>query len=93
MVRKIGALRRYQPLHEGLPAMTALVVLREKVIRPRLAAGTRPDENFRAGMRGLFIELGVVKIDNLFFIPSDKRLVESRTRAVTIRQEDSFRTT
>ena len=38
MVRKIGASRRYEPLHEGLRAMTALVVLREKVIRPLLAA-------------------------------------------------------
>jgi hypothetical protein len=54
-VRKIGASRRYEPLHQGLRALTALVVLREKVIRPLLAASTR-------------------KIDNLFFIPSDKRL-------------------
>lgn len=74
MVRKIGASRRYEPLHEGLRAMTALVVLREKVIRPLLAASTRPEphakrsnpasidqhyENLRASMRGLFIELGV----------------------------------
>jgi hypothetical protein len=74
MVRKIGASRRYEPLHEGLRALTALVVLREKVIRPLLAASTRPQthsklsnptpidqhyENLRAGMRGLFIELGV----------------------------------
>jgi hypothetical protein len=29
MVRKIGASRRYEPLHEGLRALTALVVLRE----------------------------------------------------------------
>jgi hypothetical protein len=55
-------------------ALTALVVLREKVIRPLLAAGTRPQlysklsnptpidqhyENLRAGMHGLFIKLGV----------------------------------
>jgi hypothetical protein len=74
MVRKIGASRRYEPLHQGLRALTALVVLREKVIRPLLAASTRPQpqsklpnptpidqhyENLRAGMRGLFIELGV----------------------------------
>jgi hypothetical protein len=54
--------------------LTALVVLREKVIRPLLAASTRPEphsklsnptpidqlyENLRAGMRGLFTELGV----------------------------------
>ena len=57
-----------------LRALTALVVLREKVIRPLLAASTRPEphsklsnptpidqhyENLRAGMRGLFTELGV----------------------------------
>ena len=74
MVRKIGASRRYETLHEGLRALTALVVLREKLIRPLLAASTRPEphsklsnptpidqhyENLRAGMRGLFIELGV----------------------------------
>ena len=50
------------------------MVLREKVIRPLLAAGARPQlysklsnptpidqhyENLRAGMHGLFIELGV----------------------------------
>ena len=74
MVRKIGASRRYEPLHEGLRALTALVVLREKIIRPLLAASTRPHprfqlanptpidehyESLRAGMRSLFIELGV----------------------------------
>src|SRR5260370_12134156 len=42
MVRKIGASRRYEPLHQGLRAMTALVVLREKLIRPLLAATPRP---------------------------------------------------
>jgi hypothetical protein len=42
MMRKIGASRRYQPLHQGLRALTALVVLCEKVIRPLLAASTRP---------------------------------------------------
>ena len=74
MVLKIGASRRYEPLPEGLRAMTALVVLREKVIRPLLAASTRPEpqsklsnptpidqhyENLRASMRSLFTELGV----------------------------------
>ena len=74
MVLKIGASRRYEPPPEGLRALTALVVLREKVIRPLLAASTRPEahsklsnptpidqhyENLRAGMRGLFTELGV----------------------------------
>jgi hypothetical protein len=74
MVQKIGASRRYETLHEGLRALTALEVLREKLIRPLLAASTRPQphaklsnptlidqhyENLRAGMRGLFNELGV----------------------------------
>ena len=74
MVRKIGVSRRYESLPDGLRAMTALVVLREKVIRPLLAASTRPEphsklsnptpidqhyENLRAGMHRLFIELGV----------------------------------
>ena len=74
MVHKIGASRRYEPLHQGLRALAALVVLREKVIRPLLAASPRPQphpklshptpidrhyENLRVGMHGLFIELGV----------------------------------
>jgi len=74
MVRKIGASRRYEPLHQGLRAMTALVLLQEKVIRPLLAASIRPQlhptlshatpidqhyENLRVGMHGLFIQLGV----------------------------------
>jgi len=74
MVRKIGASCRYEPLHQGLRALTALVVLRENVIRPLLAASTRPQphsklsnptpidqhyENLRLSMHGLIIELGV----------------------------------
>jgi len=74
MVQKIGASHRYQPLHQGLRAITALVVLREKVIRPLLAASIRPKadsklsnptpidqhyENLRVGMHNLFTELGV----------------------------------
>jgi hypothetical protein len=74
MVQKIGASRRYEALHEGLRALTALVVLREHVIRPLLAASTRPKtdsrlvnptridqhyENLRLGMHQLFTELGV----------------------------------
>ena len=73
-MRKIGASRRYETLHEGLRALTALVVLREKPIRPLLATSTRPEphsklsnpmpldqhyETLRAGMRGFLIELGV----------------------------------
>ena len=75
MVRKIGTSRRYEPEPAGLRAMTALVVLREKVIRPLLAARQRPEsqikpnhptpvdhhyENLRGGMRDLFTALGMV---------------------------------
>jgi hypothetical protein len=74
MVRKIGSSRRYEPVPEGLRAMTALVVLREKVIRPVLAASSqlaspsklnsptpvdRHYEILRADMRGLFTALGI----------------------------------
>jgi hypothetical protein len=75
MMRKIGSSRRYETDADGLRAMTALVVLREKVIKPLLAASQRPDsqtklnhptpldhryEHFRVGMRGLFTALGMV---------------------------------
>jgi hypothetical protein len=43
MVRKIGTSRRYEAEPAGLRAITALVVLREKVIRPLLAASQQPD--------------------------------------------------
>jgi hypothetical protein len=74
MVRKIGKSRRYEPVPEGLRSLTALLVLREKIIRPLLAAGTQPEplakpvnpvpldhhyERLRAGMRDLFTELGI----------------------------------
>jgi hypothetical protein len=74
MVRKIGTSRRYEPLPQGLRTITALVVLREKIIRPLLAASTRPRsdsklsnptpidqhyQNLRASMCRLFTELGV----------------------------------
>ena len=38
IVRRIGHTRRYEPLPTGLRAMTALVVLRNKAIKPLLAA-------------------------------------------------------
>jgi hypothetical protein len=75
MVCKIGSSRRYESVKEGLQAMTALLVLREKVIKPLLAASQRPEpqtklnhptpvdhhyEHLRAGMRDLFTTLGVV---------------------------------
>jgi hypothetical protein len=75
MVRKIGSSRRYEPVPEGLRALTALVVIREKVIKPLLAASGRLDspsklnnpapidqhyQSLRAGMHQLFSALGVV---------------------------------
>jgi len=75
MLRKIGTSRRYDTEATGLRAMAALLVLREKVIRPLLAASQRPDsqikpnhptpvdhhyEHLRCGMRDLFTALGMV---------------------------------
>ena len=75
MVCKIATSRRYEAEPTGLRAMTALVVLREKVIRPLLAASQRPEsqtkpnhptpvdhhyEHLRSGMRDLFTALGTV---------------------------------
>jgi hypothetical protein len=74
IVRKIGNLRRYEPTLEGLRALTALLVLREKIIQPLLAASCQPQplsqpanpipidhhyECLRSAMRDLFLELGV----------------------------------
>jgi hypothetical protein len=41
-VNKIGKSRRYETVPEGLQIMTALVVLREKVIKPVLAGAGKP---------------------------------------------------
>jgi hypothetical protein len=38
LVRRIGSTRRYEAIPEGLRTLTALLVLRDKVIRPLLAA-------------------------------------------------------
>ena len=75
MLRKIGRPHAAtSPNTEGLRAMTALVVLREKVIRPLLAASQRPEasakpnhptpvdhhyEHLRVGMRDLLTTLGI----------------------------------
>jgi len=74
IVCRIGHTRRYQPLASGLRAMTALVVLRNKVIKPLLAAAEplhpprgphnpKPiDGHYHAlqlTMRGVFHELGI----------------------------------
>jgi hypothetical protein len=74
IIHRIGKSRRYEPIPSGLKAMTALLVLRDKVIKPLLAAAQelRPArgpqnptaldahyETIRVGMHGIFRELGV----------------------------------
>jgi hypothetical protein len=74
IVRRIGLTRRYESIPNGLRAMAALVVLRNKAIKPLLAAAQdlRPSrgaqnpgaldthyETIREAMHGVFQELGV----------------------------------
>ena len=74
IVRRIGHTRRYEPLPSGLRAMTALLVLRNKAIKPLLAAAqplcpTRGPRNpkpidrhyhtISVAMKGVFHELGL----------------------------------
>ena len=74
IVRRIGHTRRYEPLPSGLRAMTALLVLRNKAIKPLLAAAqplcpTRGPHNpkpidrhyhtINVAMKGVFHELGL----------------------------------
>ena len=74
MVQRVGQTQKYDPTSTGLKAMTALLVQRDKVIKPLLAASTekypphgaqnprnldRHHEAIRAGMQGVFRELGV----------------------------------
>jgi hypothetical protein len=74
IVRRIGSTRRYDVVPSGLRAITALLVLREKAIKPLLAAAqditpTRGGQNPRAidrhyqdlrlAMKGVFDELGI----------------------------------
>jgi hypothetical protein len=74
IVRRIGHTRRYEPLASGLRAITALIVLRNKAIKPLLAAArplhpTRGELNpkpidahyhtLRFAMQGVFHELGI----------------------------------
>lgn len=74
MVSKIGKSRRYETVPEGIRSLTALLILRDKVIRPLLAASGQPPpssqpanpmpidhhyETLRMSMRDLFTELGV----------------------------------
>ena len=74
IVRRIGRTRRYEPLPTGLRAMTALLVLRNKAIKPLLAAAqplhpARGAHNrkpidvhyqaIRVVMKGVFHKLGL----------------------------------
>lgn len=74
MVRRIPKTRRYEPIPDGLRAMTALVVLRDKAIKPLLAASMQANpshgaqnptaidrhyETLRTEMQALFQELGI----------------------------------
>ena len=74
IVQRIGKTRRYQSIPSGLSAIAALVVLRNKAIKPLLAAAQelRPSrgaqnprkldshyDTIRTAMRGVFDELGL----------------------------------
>jgi hypothetical protein len=74
IVRRIGQTHRYESMPKGLRAMAALLVLRNKAIRPLLAAAQelRPSrgaqnpraldayyESIRSAMHGVFQELGL----------------------------------
>jgi hypothetical protein len=74
LVRKIEHTRRYEATRNGVRALTALLVLRDKVIKPLLAAACRRQrhrqtrnptvidehyETLRGTMSKLFIELGI----------------------------------
>ena len=90
MVRKIGASRRYEPELAALRAIAAPLVLREKVIRPLLAASQRPEPQIKANHPHRWITTTNIcqrvcaissppwglrrRIDNSFFIFSNKGL-------------------
>jgi hypothetical protein len=74
IVRRVGKTRRYEPTPDGLRALAAVVILRNRVLKPLLTAAqqARPTrgphnptaldkhyEAIRAAMRGVFRELGV----------------------------------
>jgi len=74
IVQRIANTRRYEPMPDGLKAVTALVVLRDKAIKPLLAAAqplrpprgahnpTTLDTHYatiRVAMQGVFQELGL----------------------------------
>jgi DNA-binding transcriptional ArsR family regulator len=74
LIRRVARSRQYETTPSGLPTITGLIVLREKVIRPVLAAAGRPpigrpakqrtpiDEHYRClqrQMRSLLMELRI----------------------------------
>jgi hypothetical protein len=74
MVRKIETSRRYEPVPEGLQTMTALFILREKVLKPVLAGAGKTRRgrklkyqsqvdihyaNLQTEMRNLFQSIGL----------------------------------
>jgi hypothetical protein len=74
IVQRIGSTRRYEAIASGLRAITALLVLRDKAIKPLLAAaqeitpsrgGQNPRaidrhyQDLRLAMKGVFCELGI----------------------------------
>jgi hypothetical protein len=87
MVRKIGTSRRYEPVPEGLRAMTALVVLATRssghYLPPILNRGRHPHSHIHAHRPLLrkpprgharpvhCTRRGCLKIGNLFFMPSE----------------------
>lgn len=73
-VHKIGKSRRYEPSPDGLMLMTALLILREKIIKPVLAGAGKPKrgrkplwqseldihyDKVQTEMRSLFLILGI----------------------------------
>lgn len=74
LVRRMGKTAKYEPIPAGLRAMTALLLLRDKAIKPLLAVAqqlhpthspqtpTSLDTHYRTiytGMQGVFHELGI----------------------------------
>ena len=74
LVRKIDNSRRYEPLPEGLQNMAALLIVREKVLKPILAGAGKPERgrkpkhqsqtdihyaNMQTEMRHLFQTIGL----------------------------------
>lgn len=62
-VHKIGKSRRYEPDPEGLKIMTALLTLREKVIKPVLAGAAKPKRG-RKPLRPSELDIQYAKIQS-----------------------------